>query len=99
MKFTELHIVGGLHPTLPFSYYTDMLSALRQRFPSVHIQAFTAVEIAHIAQIAGIGVRDTLIALRDAGLGSLPGGGAEVFSPRVRALVCPEKMPGASGSR
>ena len=95
MRFTELHIVGGLHPTLPLEYYTEMLSTLKRRFPSVHIQAFTAVEIAHIAQIAGLTVSDTLATLRDAGLGSLPGGGAEIFSPRVRGVVCPEKMPGS----
>lgn len=95
MKFTELHIVGGLHPTLPLGYYTGMLGALKSRFPEVHIQAFTAVEIAHIADIAGLSVRDTLAKLKDAGLGSLPGGGAEVFSERVRAIVCPEKMPGS----
>jgi len=95
MQFTELHIVGGLHPTLPFAYYTDMLSALSARFPNVHIQAFTAVEIAHLAEVGGMSVRDTLAALKEAGLGSLPGGGAEVFSPRVRSVVCPEKMPGA----
>jgi aminodeoxyfutalosine synthase len=95
MKFTELHIVGGLHPTLPLDYYTGMLSALKARFPGVHIQAFTAVEIAHIAEVAGLSVRDTLTTLRDAGLGSLPGGGAEVFSERVRGIVCPEKMAGS----
>ncbi|MHB9036822.1 MAG: aminofutalosine synthase MqnE [Armatimonadota bacterium] len=94
VQFTELHIVGGLHPTLPFSYYTDMLGALKSRFPDVHIQAFTAVEIAHLSEISGLSVSDVLTALRDAGLGSLPGGGAEVFSPRVRGIVCPEKMPG-----
>lgn len=93
IKFTELHIVGGLHPTLPLSYYTDMLSGIRDRFPGVHVQAFTAVEIAHIANIAGLSIRDTLATLRDAGLGSLPGGGAEVFSERVRDVICPEKMP------
>jgi len=95
IKFTELHIVGGLHPTLPLEYYTQMLSTLKRRFPAVHIQAFTAVEIAHIARIAGMTVREALIELRDAGLGSLPGGGAEIFSPRVRSIVCPEKMSGS----
>ena len=95
IKFTELHIVGGLHPTLPMDYYTEMLSTLKRRFPTVHIQAFTAVEIAHIAGMAGMTVREALIELRDAGLGSLPGGGAEIFSPRVRAVICPEKMPGS----
>ncbi|MGC8864011.1 MAG: radical SAM protein, partial [Armatimonadota bacterium] len=80
MKFTELHIVGGCHPNLPFGYYTEMLSALKSRFPDVHLQAFTAVEVAHIARITGMGVRDVLISLREAGLGSIPGGGAEVFA-------------------
>ncbi len=94
MKFTELHIVGGLHPGLPLAYYVEMLSALKSRFPTVHIQAFTAVEVAHIAEVAGLSVSDTLTALRDAGLGSLPGGGAEVFSPRARSIICPEKMTG-----
>lgn len=95
MRFTELHIVGGLHPSLPFGYYTDMLAALRAKFPGVHLQAFTAVEIAHLAKISGLSVRRVLEELRDAGLGSLPGGGAEVFSERVRGIVCPEKLPGS----
>ncbi|MCE5315117.1 MAG: aminofutalosine synthase MqnE [Armatimonadota bacterium] len=94
IRFTELHVVGGLHPTMPFSYYIDLIRTLKSRFPSVHIQAFTAVEIAHIADISGLSVRDVLASLKDAGLGSLPGGGAEVFSPRVREVVCPEKMSG-----
>ncbi|MEN6357255.1 MAG: aminofutalosine synthase MqnE [Armatimonadota bacterium] len=93
IRFTELHIVGGLHPSLPFSYYTDMLGTLKSHFPEVHIQAFTAVEIAHMAEISELSVRDVLIALKEAGLGSIPGGGAEIFSPRVRGIVCPEKMP------
>jgi len=93
-RATEIHIVGGAHPTWPFSRYVEMMSRLRDAYPGVHLQAFTAVEIAHIAEIAGLGVNETLQRLKDAGLGSLPGGGAEVFSPRVRALVCPEKLPG-----
>lgn len=96
MKFTELHIVGGCHPSLPFSYYTEMLRALKSRFPSVHIQAFTAVEIAHIAENAGLSVSDTLAQLKAAGLDSIPGGGAEVFSESVRAAICPEKLPGTA---
>lgn len=92
IDFTELHIVGGLHPELPFSYYTDMLSELKRRMPQVHIQAFTAVEIDHLARVAGLSVRDTLIRLREAGLGSLPGGGAEVFAQRVRRELCAEKL-------
>lgn len=94
IKFTELHIVGGLHPTLPLEYYTEMLSSIRDKFPGVHIQAFTAVEIAHIAEVGGLSVRDTLQLLSDAGLGSMPGGGAEVFAERVRDVICPEKMSG-----
>lgn len=93
MKFTELHIVGGCNPDLPFSYYTSLLSSLKSHFPDVHLQAFTAVEIAHIAEIGGMSIRDTLKALRDAGLGSIPGGGAEVFASRVRAVLCPNKLP------
>lgn len=94
LKFTELHIVGGLHPELPFSYYTDMLSALRDSFPNVHLQAFTAVEIKHLAEIGGYTVEVALLRLKDAGLGSLPGGGAEVFAARARNEICPEKISG-----
>jgi aminodeoxyfutalosine synthase len=89
---TEIHIVGGLHPELPFSYYLDMLQGIKALRPEVHLQAFTAVEIAHLADIAGLSVADTLMALKDAGLGSLPGGGAEVFSPRIRRSLCPTKL-------
>jgi len=90
---TELHIVGGLHPDLPLEYYIEMLSRLHAMLPEVHLQAFTAVEIAHLADTAGRPVRDVLTVLRDAGLGSLPGGGAEVFAPRVRQALCPRKIP------
>ncbi len=82
---TEIHIVGGLHPWLPFSYYTDMLRAIRASAPRLHIKAFTAVEIVHLARIARRpnDIAGVLRDLRDAGLGSLPGGGAEVFDDRV----------------
>ena len=86
---------AGCTRRMPFEYYIEMLRALKSRFPGVHIQAFTAVEIAHIAEIGGLSVTDTLAALRDAGLGSLPGGGAEIFSERVRRIICPEKMSGS----
>jgi aminodeoxyfutalosine synthase len=89
---SEFHIVGGLHPDLPFEYSVHLLSALKAEFPDAHLQAFTAVEIDHLARLAGLSVRDCLLALREAGLGSLPGGGAEVFSPRVRAALCPDKL-------
>ncbi|MDP6624830.1 MAG: aminofutalosine synthase MqnE [Nitrospinota bacterium] len=93
-RVNEFHIVGGLHPDLPFSYYLDLLKALRNRFPEVHIQAFTAVEIAHLADIATLSVKQTLIELREAGLGSLPGGGAEIFNTKIRDKICPEKISG-----
>lgn len=82
---TEIHIVGGLHPWLPFSYYTDLLSAIRAAAPRLHIKAFTAVEIVHLARISKRprDLHAVLSDLKDAGLGSLPGGGAEVFDDRV----------------
>ncbi len=88
---TELHIVGGLHPYLPFDYYTDMVAAIKDETPEIHIKAFTAVEIVHFAKIARqfkrddrqAGIRWVLQRLKEAGLGSLPGGGAEVFDDRV----------------
>lgn len=91
---TELHIVGGLHPDLPFDFYLRMIREIHENCPDVHIQAFTAVEIEHLSQIAGLSVRQTLRELREAGLGSMPGGGAEVFSPKIREQLCPEKLSG-----
>jgi aminodeoxyfutalosine synthase len=91
---TEIHIVGGLHPKLGLDYYLEMLSLLHNRFPRIHLQAFTAVEVAHIAQRAGLSVGDTLKELAQAGLDSLPGGGAEVFAPRIRKELCPDKLSG-----
>jgi aminodeoxyfutalosine synthase len=90
----EFHIVGGLHPKLRLSYYTDMIRGLKERFPHVHIKALTAVEIAHLARIEKMSVADVLLALRDAGLTSLPGGGAEVFSSAVRATIAERKLTG-----
>jgi len=82
---TEMHIVGGLHPYLPFTYYTDMIAAIRDAAPTVHVKAFTAVEIVHLARISKRpnDIAGVLSDLKDAGLGSLPGGGAEVFDDRV----------------
>ncbi len=91
---SEIHIVGGEHPDLPFDYYVVMMRALRELSPDVHIQAFTASEIAHFAKIGGMTVTKVLQELKDAGLGSLPGGGAEVFSGRVRDLICERKISG-----
>ncbi len=90
----EVHVVGGIHPELPYSYYTDMLRAIKDVRPDIHIQAFTCVEIAHIAKMGGKSWEEALKDLVDAGLGSIPGGGAEVFSTRIREKLCPEKLPG-----
>ncbi|MCL2790352.1 MAG: aminofutalosine synthase MqnE [Desulfobulbus sp.] len=90
----EIHMVGGLHPDLPFSYYLALLRGIKELRPDVHIQAFTCVEIHHLAQMAGMSVEHTLRQLIDAGLGSIPGGGAEVFSPRVRQATCEKKISG-----
>ncbi|KPJ97278.1 MAG: radical SAM protein [Desulfobacterales bacterium SG8_35] len=92
---TEIHMVGGIHPDLPYSYYTDLLQVIKEERPDVHIQAFTCVEIAHLAEISGLGTAGVLEDLKRAGLGSIPGGGAEVFSPRIRELTCEKKLSGS----
>lgn len=94
MPTREFHIVGGLHPKLRLAYYTDMIRGLRERHPGVHIKALTAVEIAHLARIEKAPVREVLRALQEAGLTSLPGGGAEVFSTAVRATIAERKLTG-----
>src|SRR5881394_2889667 len=81
---TEFHIVGGLHPDLPFQYFLDLVSGLKERFPQVHLKAFTMVEVAYLAKRAKLSVRETLQKLKLAGVDSLPGGGAEIFADRVR---------------
>ncbi|MBV8781946.1 MAG: aminofutalosine synthase MqnE [Phycisphaerae bacterium] len=80
---TEVHIVGGLHPWLKFDYYLDILRGIRQECPALHIKAFTAIEIVHFSRISRLSIHDTLLSLRQAGLGSMPGGGAEIFDDRV----------------
>ena len=87
LGITELHIVGGLHPSLPFSYYTGLLKALRPLDPRLQLKAFTAIEILHLAWLAKKSVADTLLALKEAGLDSLTGGGAEIFRPEVRSAI------------
>ncbi len=94
MPTREFHIVGGLHPKLRLSYYTDMIRGLKQRHPHVHVKALTAVEIAHLARIEKISEREVLLAMKEAGLTSLPGGGAEVFSTAVRATIAERKLTG-----
>src|SRR6201998_399455 len=91
---TEFHIVGGLHPDLPLEYFLDLVSGLKERFPQVHIKAFTMVEVAFFARRAKLSIRETLVKLRDAGVDSLPGGGAEIFADRVRHIICDHKIDG-----
>ena len=90
----EFHIVGGLDMKAGLAYYTEMFRGLKERFPHVHIKALTAVEVAHVARIEKMSVRDTLLALKAAGLDTMPGGGAEVFSPGVRATIADKKLSG-----
>src|SRR5919204_1918552 len=92
---TEFHIVGGLHPDLPFSYFLDLIAGLKERFPQVHIKAFTMVEVAYLAKRAKLSIPETLAQLKAAGIDSLPGGGAEIFAERVRRIICDHKIDGA----
>src|SRR5258707_6256724 len=89
---TEFHIVGGLHPDLPFQYFLDLCSGLKQRFPHVHLKAFTMVEVAYLSKRARLSIRETLEQLKASGVDSLPGGGAEIFADRVRHIICDHKI-------
>lgn len=91
----EIHVVGGLNPELPLAYYVDLLTALHAARPKAVIKAFTAVEIAHLADTGGASDAHILETLRKAGLAMLPGGGAEVFDSKLRARLCPEKVTAA----
>ncbi len=85
---TEIHIVSGLHHTLPLSYYTDSLRALKALRPDIHLKAYTAVEIHYFSEKYGMSYTEVLTELKDAGLDSMPGGGAEIFAPRARRKLC-----------
>src|ERR1700751_3081259 len=91
---TEFHIVGGLHPDLPFQYFLDLCSGLKERFPHVHLKAFTMVEVAYLSKRAKLSIRETLEQLKASGVDSLPGGGAEIFADRVRHIICDHKIDG-----
>ncbi len=91
---TEFHIVGGLHPDLPFEYFLDLVRGLKERFPQVHLKAFTMVEVAYLAKRAKLSIRETLEQLKAAGVDSLPGGGAEIFADRIRHIICDHKIDG-----
>jgi aminodeoxyfutalosine synthase len=92
---TEIHMVGGLHPELPFPYYREMLRTVKAISPRLHLKAFTAVEIDHFSRISGLSLREVLLSLKESGLDSLPGGGAEIFAPAIRSELCEEKISGA----
>lgn len=91
---TEFHMVGGLHPDMPLSYYTDFLSAIKQAVPQAHLKCFTAVEIDFFARKFRMPVDEVLLRLREAGHGSMTGGGAEMFHPEVHNVLCKGKMSG-----
>jgi len=89
--FTELHIVGGVNAKLPFSYYEEMIRLAKRHMPDIHVQAFTAVEIDYIARVSKMSVEEAIIRLKEAGLGSILGGGAEIFDPEIRDIISGHK--------
>jgi len=91
---TEMHIVGGLHPDLPFEYFLELIRGIKQRHPQVHLKAFTMVEVHYFARIAKLTVDEVLVKMKEAGVDSCPGGGAEIFHPRVRKIICDHKVSG-----
>ncbi len=93
-SLSEIHLVSALHPVKNFDYYLDAIKLVRKHFPLVEINAFTPVEVAHFAKMTGESFENILIELKKAGVDSLPGGGAEIFSARVREIICPKKATG-----
>ncbi len=91
---TEFHIVGGLHPDLPFEYFMDLVRGLKERFPLVHVKAFTMVEVAFLAKRGKMTIEETLRRMKAAGVDSMPGGGAEIFADRIRHIICDHKIDG-----
>jgi aminodeoxyfutalosine synthase len=91
---TEFHIVGGLHPDLTFDHYLELVRGLKQRCPTVHLKAFTMVEVHYFARISKLSIEETLQKMKEAGVDSCPGGGAEIFHPRVRKIICDHKTSG-----
>jgi aminodeoxyfutalosine synthase len=89
---TEIHMVGGLHPELPFEFYLRMMATIKANNPNLKIKAFTAVEIDYFARISGLSVEEVISELKRLGLDSTPGGGAEIFSAEIRNQICPEKI-------
>jgi len=91
---TEFHIVGGLHPDLPVEYFMDLVRGLKERFPKVHIKAFTMVEVAFLAKRGKRTIPEMVQEMKAAGVDSCPGGGAEIFADRVRHIICDHKIDG-----
>jgi aminodeoxyfutalosine synthase len=91
---TEFHIVGGLDPDLPFEYFEELVRGLKERYPKVHVKAFTMVEVAFFAKLYKMTIEETLRRLKSAGVDSMPGGGAEIFADRVRHIICDHKIDG-----
>ncbi len=96
LRLDELHIVGGCHPTLPLSWFEDVLRSVTELCPGLMIKAFTAVEIAHFAKLEGISTLEVLKRLQAAGLSMMPGGGAEIFDVQIRQKICPIKADAAT---
>jgi aminodeoxyfutalosine synthase len=92
---TEFHIVGGLDPDLPFEYFEELVRGLKERYPKVHVKAFTMVEVAFFAKLYKMTIEETLVRLKAAGVDSMPGGGAEIFADRVRHIICDHKIDGS----
>ena len=88
---TEIHIVGGVHPTNDLYYYAEMIRRIKQIMPDVAIKAFTAVELNYMIRQAGLSLEQGLTLLKEAGMESIPGGGAEIFAPEIRTKICPQK--------
>ncbi len=88
---TEFHVVSAMHPHMGLDYYIEVISRLHKAYPDIHVQAFTAVEIFHFSKISGLPVGEVLQQLKDAGLGSIPGGGAEILNDDIRQELCPRK--------
>ena len=93
-EISEIHIVGGLNPDLSLDYFLEMMRRVRKILPNVVVQSFTAVEIDYFAKVGGVSAEDVLKRLKEAGLDSLPGGGAEIFAPRIREKLCEKKISG-----
>ncbi len=91
MGITEFHVVSAMHPKKNFSYYLEIIQKLHDSYPDIHIQGFTAVEIFHFSKISNLSIKEVLLKLQEAGLGSIPGGGAEIFNNEIRQELCPRK--------